>query len=80
MKYIILFLLFVTFTYPYQLQPRKSIEEIKKDGYFDLTLTYNAVTHLWMIPIYLGYHIENLTEPFWCAVDFTIPSIIVPNG
>ena len=32
------------------------------------------------MPVYLGYHIENLTEPFWCAVDFTIPSILVPNG
>lgn len=32
-----------------------------------------------MIPVYLGFHIEDYVEPFWCALDFTIPSVIVPN-
>lgn len=32
-----------------------------------------------MIPVYLGFHVEDYVEPFWCALDFTIPSVIVPN-
>ena len=62
-----------------QIQTGKSIEAIHKDGYFDLALTYNSTTHLWMIPVYLGFQVEDYVEPFWCALDFTIPSVIVPN-
>ena len=32
-----------------------------------------------MIPAYFGYHTEDFDRPFWCALDFTVPSIIVPN-
>jgi len=55
------------------------INKVKARGYFDLPLTYNSTSHLWMIPVYLGYHVEDFTKPFWCALDFTLPSIVVPN-
>jgi hypothetical protein len=32
-----------------------------------------------MIPVYLGFHLEDFQQAYWCALDFTIPTIIVPN-
>jgi hypothetical protein len=32
-----------------------------------------------MIPVYFGYKQEDFDNPFWCAIDFTLPSILVPN-
>mgnify|MGYP006893271729 CR=1 FL=1 len=61
------------------IQEIDSIEIVKERGYFDLPLTYNQTSHLWMIPVYFGYHVEDFSKPFWCALDFTLPSIIVPN-
>jgi hypothetical protein len=40
---------------------------------------FNKTSHLWTIPVYFGYHAEDFARPFWCALDFTLPSIIVPN-
>jgi len=55
------------------------VEEAKRDGYFQLPLSYDNKTHLWKLPIYLGFHPEELKEPYWCAVDFSIPTVIVPS-
>lgn len=57
-----------------------SIAEIQNRGYFDLALHYNETSHLWMIPLYFGFHPEDFEEPFFCALDFTIPSILVPSN
>ena len=63
-----------------QLETYTDIKQIREQGFFDLPLTFNRTSHLWMIPIYLGFHLEDYRESYWCALDFTIPSIIVPNS
>ena len=31
------------------------------------------------MPIHLGYHDDDLSESYWCALDFSIPTVIVPS-
>ena len=31
------------------------------------------------LPVYLGYSSEHLSEPYMCAIDTSIPTVIVPN-
>ena len=31
------------------------------------------------MPIHLGYHDDDLADPYWCALDFSLPTVIIPN-
>ena len=62
-----------------QMNGNLTIEEIQSRGYFDLALEFNQSSHLWMLPVYLGFREEDLKNPYWCALDFTLPSVLVPN-
>lgn len=55
------------------------IEQIKDQGFFDLKLTYDPSSHLWKLPVYLGYTSDDFEEPYWCVIDFALPTIIVPS-
>jgi hypothetical protein len=54
-------------------------DDVKADGFFTLDLTYDEEAHLFKMPIHLGYHDDDLSEPYWCALDFSIPTVIVPS-
>jgi hypothetical protein len=44
-----------------------------------MDLKYDEDSHLFKLPVYLGYHEEDKAEPYMCAIDFSIPTIIVPS-
>ena len=54
-------------------------DRIREQGFFDLPLTYDPTSHLWRLPVYLGFEPEDFAEPYWCSVDFSLPTIILPS-
>ena len=54
-------------------------DDVKAQGYFTQELQYDEQAHLFKMPIHLGYHDDDLAEPYWCALDFSLPTVIVPS-
>jgi len=55
-------------------------DRIRAEGSFDLPLTYDRASRLWRLPVVFGFEPEDRAAPYWCAVDFSLPAIILPSG
>lgn len=44
-----------------------------------MDLKYDSDDYLFKLPVFLGYHDEDKLSPFWCSIDTSLPTIIVPS-
>ena len=56
------------------------MQEEQSNKGFKVNLKYNSSSHLYTIPVILGTRNVSFDNPFHCAIDFQMPTILVPNA
>jgi hypothetical protein len=69
----------VVMTLPQIIMANLNMTEIKENKFFNITLEFDKGSHLYKLPVYLGYHNESLKTAYWCSLDLSMPTVIVPN-